>query len=604
VATDTTSVKYIVALTALTLVASISIGQTLSPGEVQIRTWIYRLPPLLRVPANEVEVGAVVWDNKGHVVNGMKQQDFKVYDDGKEQPISSFAIEKRELRMPSAPAAKPATLPAVQPSLQVPPPRPRYVALYFDDLNTPFGDMRHVQLAAENFIRQGLSVNDKIALFTASGLQTVDFTTDAQGILNAIDSLRFHGRAIKSTGCPLITPYDAYEIATEPHPSMVGGRGGAIVASSTGSPTYETILGEAVKCNCFDEANLDLSCQAQQATLIQAESQQIWDSVRQMSQDTLATLQATIDSLAKAPGERVLVLASSGFLTGTLEIEVDQMVENALRAGVVINALDAKGLYTLTGVVDPNHGYTDTPEDQVALHNLENFGPAMASATGAMVDFAVGTGGRFFHNRNDLTAGYYSLAVTPQTEYLLGFAPESEKLNGHFHKLKIEVTVPGKFYVQARPGYFPPATQRAEKAAIELTSEQKIDAEVRGSEQLDRFPLNVSEGSAGTPGGSRELNVRVRVDVQKLPFQQQSGRYVESLTFVTALFDPQGNIVVGKEAQMDFALKPETFARFSKTGIIGTMSLQAPPGPYRLRTVVEEGVLGEISAVTRDVQMH
>jgi VWFA-related protein len=580
--------------TGVGLLAVMSFAQALSPDEVRISSGPYP-PPVatLRVQTNEVQVGVVVRDGKGKVVSGLKPEDFAVYDDGKEQAISSFSVETRELHVPMEKAAAGAPTAEQANSAAQAPRRARYVALYFDDLNTPFGDMRHVQLAAENFIRQGVGVNDKIALFTASGLQTIDFTTNAREALDTIEQLKFHGRTIKSAGCPLITPYDAYEIATEPQPPI--GNGG-------GSPTYQTILQEAWKCNCYDQTNLEPDCRSQQEVFIRSEAQQIWDSIREMSQATLATIGRTINALIQQPGERVLVLASSGFLTGTLEIEVDQMVENALRAGVVINALDAKGLYTSARVMDPNHGYTDDSGNGVLLHSLENFGPAMSEANGAMVDFAVGTGGRFFRNRNDLAAGYYSLAAAPETEYLLGFAPEKEKLDGKFHKLKVEVKAAGNF-VQARPGYFAATKEPSSKAALP-TAEEKIDAEVHGSEELSDFPLSVSSQPRTASNGSWEVSVQTHVDIQKLPFEVQQDRHVDMLTFVLALFDARGKLVTGKEAQMQLALKPESFERFSKSGIGGGMSLEAPAGEYRLRVVVEEALHGEMSATTKDVQIQ
>lgn len=579
----------------LALLAVISAGQTLSPDEVRIRSGPYHpQAPTLRVQTNEVQVGVVVRDGKGHIVSGLKPEDFKIYDDGKEQPISEFSIETRRSSVPSATTATPAAPVASASNLQAQaPPRPRYVALYFDDLSTQFGDMGHVQLAAENFVRHGVAPGDQIGLFTASGLQTVDFTTNTTAVLGAIEKLKFHGRAIESTGCPRITPYDAYEIATEPQPPIGGGMG---------SPTYETILQEAWKCNCYDETNLDPNCRSQQEVFIRSESKQIWDSVRQMSQNILGTVQAVVDYLARKPGERVLVMASSGFLTGTLETDVDKMVDSSLRAGVIINALDAKGLYTLDSAMDPNHGYTDDAADGAAVHDLQNFGPAMSNSMGAMVDFVLGTGGRFFHNRNDLIAGYYSLAAAPQTEYLLGFSPEKENLNGRFHKLKVAIDMPGKFDVQARPGFFAP-TKESHAEPPPATPEEKIDAEVRASEQRNDFPLKITEQPRTAANGNQELRVQVHVDIQKLPFEQQQDRHVEMLTLVTALFDAQGNMVAGKEAQIQLALKPDTFARFSKSGIGGAISLEAPPGAYRLRVVVEEALHGETSTTTQNVQV-
>ncbi|MFZ0640420.1 MAG: VWA domain-containing protein [Candidatus Acidiferrales bacterium] len=573
------------------LVGLISFAQTLSPGEVRISSGPYHPPAAtVRVQTNAVQVGVVVRDSKGQVVSGLKPEDFAVYDNGKKQTLSQFSIETHTLRTAVSQAEPTATtdLEAQQPE------KPRYVALYFDDLNTQFGDMRHVQLAAENFIRTGIGPEDQVALFTASSLETIDFGSNAPEILDAIEKLRFHGRTIENSGCPRITLYDAYVIANRLDPA-----------------TYQVILQEAVHCNCIGEANLDPTCPIQQETLIRAESRQMWDSIREMSQDTLNSVQAVVDYLAKRPGRRVLVLASSGFLTGTMEADVDKVIDSALHAGVVINTLDAKGLYTEFPNQEQMDGQSVDMDDRVAVHNAESFGPAMTSATGAMVDFAVGTGGRFFHNRNDLAAGYYSLAAAPQTEYVLGFAPEKEEFNGKFHKLKVEVKTPGKFDVQARPGYFAPTKESNAEAAKEAsskaappTAEEKIDTEVHGSEERSDFPLSVSAEPRTASDGSPEVSVQTHVDIQKLPFEVQQDRHVDMLTFVAVLFDAQGKMVTGKEAQMQLAPKPESFERFSKSGISGGMSLEAPPGAYRLRVVVEEALHSEMSATSQNVQIQ
>lgn len=586
---------------ALVLLAS---AQTLSPGEVRITSRPYRpFSPALRVRTNEVQVGVVVRDGAGHVVSGLRRDDFAVYDNGKQQRLSSFSVETRHLLghsrppVPPAPAGSNPTAPA--------PGQGRYVALYFDDLNTKFGDIRHVQLAAKNFLRTGVGPNDKIALFTASGLQIVDFTPDASELLDAVEKLRFHGRTINSSGCPLITPYDAYIIATQPSPPVgpVSQYSNPLL-SNQGSPTYQAVLAQAVKCNCLDEANLDLAtCQSQQQQTIQTESQEIWDSVHEMSQDTLETLHAALDNLARKSGERVLVLASSGFLTGTLETDVDALVDDALRTGIVINALDAKGLYAYTETLSNGQAEDIDTENRVAAYQAQSFGQSMSSLTAAMADFAVGTGGRFLRDRNDLAAGYDALAAAPETEYLLGFVPESEKLNGKFHRLKVIVSAPRKFYVQARPGYFAP-TKEATAAGNQPTPEEKVDAEVRSSVERSDFPLTVTGRLASASNGAHELRIRTHVGIQKLPFDVQQDRHIDMLTFVAALFDAGGKMVTGKEAQMQFALKPDSFARFSKSGINGDMSLEAPSGAYRLRVVAEEALHGEMSATTQTVQIR
>ena len=46
--------------------------------------------PAIRVTVNRVNVGVVVTDSQGHFIEGLRREDFHVYDNGVEQPISSF----------------------------------------------------------------------------------------------------------------------------------------------------------------------------------------------------------------------------------------------------------------------------------------------------------------------------------------------------------------------------------------------------------------------------------------------------------------------------------------------------------------------------------
>jgi VWFA-related protein len=585
------SLAMIAAAACGAICALVSAAQTLSPGEVRISGRAYQPQSnVLRAESELVRIDAVVRDGKGQIVSGLKPDDFTVLDDGKKQTVSSFVIATRQSHAPLRAAAdtgSPAQA-SSQPEAQVA--RQRYVALYFDDLNTKYSHIQHVKVAAENFVLKGVVPEDQIAMFTSSGSETVDFTRNTREVLNAMGRLKFRGRTIESAGCPRITPYDAYLIDNRLDPE-----------------TYDTILGEAWQCNCVDETNLEKDCRGQQEQIIKTQSKQIWESVRAMSTQTLTSIDKVINYLGTKPGERVLVLASSGFLTGTLETDVDNLVNAALRANVLINALDAKGLFTSM----PENGELETQsldmENAVTKHEAMSFGPSMTSLTGAMVDFAVGTGGRFFHNRNDLIAGYYSLAAAPETEYLLGFVPEESRRSGAFHKVRVVVNLPDKFDVQARPGYFAPKNEAnggAAKRQASPTPEEKIDAEVSGSDERSDFPVTVDEKPVVGNNGAKELSVQAHVDIAKLPFEEKQDRHVDMLTFVLALFDAQGKMVTGKEAQMQFALKPESYEYFLKSGINGGMVLEAPAGSYRLRVVVEEALHAEITTTSQNVKIE
>lgn len=560
-------------------------GQGILSEEVRMRSWTYQShATAMHVEQNEVQVGVVVRDSKGQIVNGLKPGDFAVYDNGKKQTISDFSTENSVLRSVEAEGSATNTS-----EVREGPPKPRYVALFFDDLNTKFGDIRHVQDAAENFIRHGVSRGDKIGLFTSSALEIVDFTPDPSEVLTAVEKLKSHQRLLGTTGCPRITAYDGY-----------------LIANNLDADTYQTILAAAVQCGCIDQTNLDVPvCQEEQSQIIRVQADEIWESTREISRETLDGIQRVTDYLAGRPGERILVLASSGFLTGTMEERADRVIDDALRSGIIINTLDAKGLYN----EDPSHGRIqgEAVADSIAAamearHEAETFGQAQASGTATMADFALGTGGRFFQNRNDLAVGYYRLAAAPQTKYLLGFSPEKANFNGKFHKLKVEVNAPGKVDVQARPGYF-----ALKNNATETTSPsppEMMDREVSAEDEMRDLPGSASYKLQNGDSGKKELMMEFHVNLSQLPIQRDKDRFAEQLDFVAVLFDERGTLVVGKEAEMTLRLKPETFERLSRTGITATMSLPVAAGNYRLRTVIREEAKSEMTAHSQQVEVH
>lgn len=335
---------------------------------------------------------------------------------------------------------------------------------------------------------------------------------------------------------------------------------------------------------------------AQQAR-VQAE--QTWDRARMILQGTLDAIRGVVERLAKMPGGRVLLLASSGFLAEILEFEQSRIIDKALAANVVINALDAKGLFSDTSVRTPDQleNLTALPmttlmfEARTQLSQLE-------TANTPLVNLAQSTGGLFFHNSNDLTLGFRELAAVPEITYRLDFRP-GEGGEGRYHRLQVKLTRPGSYVVQARRGYFVPA-KGTEPAA---TPRQKLDRQVLAGGVLSDFPASVKVEPGKSKSDQPLLWVSVHVDLQHLPFSKRDEHHLQGLVFVTALMDAKGNVVTAKEGRMDLELTEAAFARLTQTGVNARLSLEAPPGTYRLREVVQEAVEGKMAASNRDVRI-
>jgi VWFA-related protein len=160
------------------------------------------------------------------------------------------------------------------------------------------------------------------------------------------------------------------------------------------------------------------------------------------------------------PGQRVLILVSSGFLTPSAEaMELkSQLLDMAARANVIINSVDARELYTTVLDASQEAGGSPLAVQQRALY----LQVAMTAKENVMAELADGTGGTYFHNNNNLEVGFRDLIAGPSSLYLLAFSPADMKSNGAYHALRVKVSQ-NRLKVQARLGYFAPEKDKTIK---------------------------------------------------------------------------------------------------------------------------------------------
>jgi hypothetical protein len=111
--------------------------------------------------------------------------------------------------------------------------------------------------------------------------------------------------------------------------------------------------------------------------------------------------------------------------------------------------------------------------------------------------------------------------------------------------------------------------------------------------------VSPSNTQPGEPG----LRVVLHLDLQKLRFDIRAGVRNQAITWIAALFDEKGDLVVGRETELVFRLKEATFRRLAD-GFVGGLTLPAKPGHYRLRAVVQDGLESKITASSQAVEIH
>jgi hypothetical protein len=308
--------------------------------------------------------------------------------------------------------------------------------------------------------------------------------------------------------------------------------------------------------------------------------------------NSFAAIDSAVAVLSRVSGTRVLLMVSPGFLSGMLSAELDATIDRAIRSGVVINALDAKGLWVETPGRPFEEGHTMLGFPlQTFAFEVRTMGSRNAAMNAVMEEATSATGGLFFHNSNDLVGGFSVLAAVPETTYLLAFRPDAEAA-GRYRKLKVRLTGVKGDYVQARPGYFAPAN-----AAAESASGRSIDREVLLRDILKEIAIDVGEDTGKVENGEAVVTLMIHVDAGRLKFVQREGRSFQKLKFIGALLNASGEIVAAKEGEMDLALKKETLNKLTAKGVDAGLRLSAPPGRYLARVVVEDadGKMGSLN---------
>jgi VWFA-related protein len=518
--------------------------------------------PTFKVKVNEVLVRVVVRDAQGHAVGTLKRDDFQLFDNKKPQTITSFAVEQpgtQVAREEKTSETEPAKTPAIA---------ERYIAYLFDDVHLNTSDLMQVREAAERHFAS-LASTDRAAIYSTSGQTTLDFTDDHSQLRATL--LRLRSAPIATSGikeCPDVSYYMADMIQNKNDPQAL-----------------QAATDDALACAFDNRAN---SWQAAQAMAVSSAARELQLGNHE-TQITLDTLKNVVRRMSVLPGQRTVILASPGFYNPEQIQEENEIIDRALRANVIVSALDARGLY-----VDPISGDVSQPRPRNVAAGIVigQYRSMEASVdTNILSELAYGTGGAFFHNNNDLEGGFRRLATAPEHYYLLGFSPQNLRLDGRYHNLKVTLKVPGNLSLQARRGYYAP---RKIPDAAEQAKEEIQDA-LFSQEEMHELPVDLHTQFFKTADTEAKVAVLAHLDVRHMHFRRVDDRNGNEVTVVSALFDRNGHFVSAIAKILTMRLRDETLEKKLGSGLTMKSSFDVKPGSYLVRLVVRDSE-GDISA--------
>jgi VWFA-related protein len=516
----------------------------------------------LKVERNEVPVRVIVRDAQGRPVRNLTKDDFRILDDGKLQVITQFSTQGAEAVPPSA---GPATAAGTQ-TASTAKVAERFVSLYFDDLVMDLEEIARTRQAASKYLQSSIQPGDRVAIITSSGRGNLDFTNDRDKLQEALLRLQPNGFFNKAgEDCPDLSDYEAFLI-DERHDQQA-------LAIATK---------KVIDCRCGGDAQ-HCPDPAGQAT---AAARTRWTQAQTQVIYSLRGLEELVRRMSVLPGQRSVVFVSSGFISESQLQMISAIIDRAVRAGVVVNALDARGLYTV--IPGGEASYRGSVLTNPLAGWLVQIQIAAGQVDGAVLaEMADGTGGIFFHNNNDLDAGFRAAGGLAEFSYVLVFSPSNLKRNGKYHKLSVrlegEAGRPG-FRIQARRGYFAPSAAADSSQAVK----EEIASAVYSRDELNSSRLRLGERFFKSAPMEARVTIVAHLDPQWLSFHTEADRQVDEVTFVTAIFDGNGNMVQGRQRVVQMHLRDATLQRMRATGFSVASDFQIAPGTYLVRAVVRD----------------
>ncbi|HVJ28368.1 MAG TPA: VWA domain-containing protein [Vicinamibacterales bacterium] len=491
--------------------------------------------PTFKSSTRLVQVSVVVQDGRRRPVTDLKPEDFEIFEDGKPQPVSVFALRGQ------APSDAVAEGTGVFTNRLQSPTGGGVVAIVFDRLNTSFTEQTQAREHIVKYLGQ-VRPEDRVALFLLdeNGMSILhDFSKDAGSLLRAMTR-----------------------------------------AQSTQS---STLAGAQLPPFADQmEANLDAFARGNLANMNSFYQ-------RILAYTTIEALEDVAAYLQGFPGRKNLIWVSSGFPFGitnfgpggtsdiTLMSPETRRATRALNhADVSVYPVDARGLVG---------AFSTHPSARVQEFSTIYSVQGPIDGLRHVADW---TGGRAFYNTNDLGSAINGAVKDSDLTYVLGYYPENQKWDDRFRQIKVKVKR-GGLEVRHRSGYFavPP------DAPDNDTRQKAIVAALDSPLETTSLPITVTV----EPAGNGRVTLAIQLDRSAPSLVKENGLWVGSVDVAISQTLPSGKNAREADVTLPFSLSDEMRDRLLKEGLRLTRTVQLNPDAHQLRVVVRDVATGTTGSV-------
>ncbi len=496
----------------------------------------------------------IVEDRDGNPVSGISKEDFHLFIDGFQRPISTFEEHCQSTlhqvkKTTSAEVERKEDVSTIEDTtmnfIDI---EPRYIVFYFDGAHLSMGGRIRAIDATEKYIRENMTLNDNIMIAVyANRLNVLQyFTNDRQELLEIIQRIKDDES--------LLDDYGSSEFSR---------------TASFRQTEYQYRRPFQVPENCPEAIGY--------AFENYLNTQRALDGL-QSSFTILEPIKAKKafvyygDTLRDHPGFLYILMAPA-CLNDNLELlsyerslniepQLKELVSDANSARISFYAVDTLGL--------------TAPGERLQEESVLN----------ALSSLSVDTGGAVLKGSNDMTRFIPVMEKDFGCYYTIGYSPE-EEADGKKHALNITVDIPG-LKVRSKTTFTDFTV--AEKKSRQLLSAFMVpqlfqDIKLRA----DLFPLKPYSGSW-------ESMIQLALDLEeikrlKLPFKE--------IRFGCILY-AEGKVMKEIDQLVKLTMKEENLQN-SPYWIVHQEKCQLKPGEYELVAVVKDLLTEQIGAIKQNI---
>jgi VWFA-related protein len=551
--------------------------------------------PVIRTETRVVLVDAVVTDKKGNYVRDMEAKDFRVWEDNKEQNVTSFSFEAG----PNAPANS----------------QTHYLVLFFDNATMNLADQARAREAAGKFIDSNAGPNRLMAIVNFGGSLQIaqNFTADADRLKKVVSGVKFSD----------ISPNGKVEVA------------------STGAPP----LGRAAASFGVWNEMLALSSLAKSlATVPGRKTLVLLTAGFRLTPDNMSDLTATIDACNKAnvavypidvrgliasmptgPGGTSLRFPA-GYQTAPLTLAglgfgnsfVPQRGGGGSTGGGSTgggsssggshggssgssggssggsksgSSGGSSGSGSRGGTTGSGGGSTNPMMNQYATNPyvqsrmiIPPFPTDATTNQQVMYALASGTGGFVIVNTNDLLAGMEKIGKEQDQFYLLGYTP-TESAEGSCHTLKVKTDRSG-VTIRSRSGY-------CNVRPVDLLAGNSTEKD------LENRVASTAPGISGvsmeapffyTSANTARVDVTLEIPSESIKFEKTKGKFHGAVNVLGVAYKADGTVAARFSDTVKFDLdKKKELEAFQEKPVHYENQFEIASGKYNLKVAFNSG---------------